>query len=63
MKVCIYGAGAIGGYLGVEFMRVGADVSLVARGSHLAAMRQNGLKLLIASPKTTNPSGKVLSRS
>jgi 2-dehydropantoate 2-reductase len=47
MKVCIYGAGAIGGYLGVEFMRAGADVSLVARGAHLAAMRQNGLKLLI----------------
>jgi 2-dehydropantoate 2-reductase len=47
MKVCIYGAGAIGGYLGVELMRAGADVSLVARGAHLAAMRQNGLKLLI----------------
>ncbi|UGY17325.1 2-dehydropantoate 2-reductase [Bradyrhizobium septentrionale] len=47
MRICIYGAGAIGGYLGVEFMRAGADVSLVARGAHLAAMRQNGLKLLI----------------
>src|ERR1700738_1315511 len=47
MKICIYGAGAIGGYLGVEFMRAGAAVSLVARGPHLAAMRQNGLKLLI----------------
>src|SRR5579864_1385357 len=47
MKVCIYGAGAIGGYLGVEFARAGADVSLVARGAHLAAMRTNGLKLLI----------------
>src|SRR6201995_5232432 len=47
MKVCIYGAGAIGGYLGVEFMRAGADVSLVARGAHLAAMRSDGLKLLI----------------
>ena len=47
MKICIYGAGAIGGYLGVEFARAGADVSLVARGAHLAAMRANGLKLLI----------------
>jgi 2-dehydropantoate 2-reductase len=47
MRICIYGAGAIGGYLGVELMRAGADVSLVARGAHLAAMRQNGLKLLI----------------
>lgn len=47
MKICIYGAGAIGGYLGVELMRAGAEVSLVARGAHLAAMQQNGLKLLI----------------
>lgn len=47
MKVCIYGAGAIGGYLGVQFARAGADVSLVARGAHLQAMRDNGLKLLI----------------
>jgi 2-dehydropantoate 2-reductase len=47
MKVCIYGAGAIGGYLGVQLTLAGADVSLVARGAHLAAMRANGLKLLI----------------
>ena len=47
MKICIYGAGAIGGYLGVQLMRAGADISLVARGPHLAAMRANGLKLLI----------------
>jgi 2-dehydropantoate 2-reductase len=47
MKICIYGAGAIGGYLGVQLARAGADVSLVARGAHLAAMRQNGLRLRI----------------
>ena len=47
MKICIYGAGAIGGYLGVQLARAGAEVSLVARGAHLAAMRENGLKLLI----------------
>ena len=47
MKICIYGAGAIGGYLGVQLARAGADVSLVARGAHLDAMRKNGLKLLI----------------
>ncbi|MBB5046572.1 2-dehydropantoate 2-reductase [Rhodopseudomonas rhenobacensis] len=47
MKVCIYGAGAIGGYLGVQLALSGADVSLVARGAHLAAMKANGLKLLI----------------
>jgi 2-dehydropantoate 2-reductase len=48
MKVCIYGAGAIGGYLGVELARApGVEVSLIARGAHLAAMRENGLALLI----------------
>lgn len=47
MKICIYGAGAIGGYLGVQLMLAGADVSLVARGAHLAAMKADGLKLLI----------------
>src|SRR5215468_7526477 len=46
MKICIYGAGAIGGYLGVQLARAGADISLVARGPHLAAMRAEGLKLL-----------------
>jgi 2-dehydropantoate 2-reductase len=47
MKICIYGAGAIGGYLGVQLARAGVDVGLVARGAHLVAMRANGLKLLI----------------
>jgi 2-dehydropantoate 2-reductase len=47
MKICIYGAGAIGGYLGVQLARAGVDVSLVARGAHLAAMKSDGLKLLI----------------
>src|ERR1700692_3999776 len=47
MKICIYGAGAVGGYLGVQLVRAGAEVSLVARGAHLAAMRERGLKLLI----------------
>src|SRR4030081_1494290 len=49
MKICIYGAGAIGGYLGVQLTQAGADVSLVARGAQLAAMRANGLKLLIGN--------------
>jgi 2-dehydropantoate 2-reductase len=46
MKICIFGAGAIGGYMGVKLAQAGADVSLVARGPHLAAMRENGLTLL-----------------
>jgi len=47
MKICIYGAGAIGGYLGVELASAGMDVTLIARGPHLQAMQENGLKLLI----------------
>ncbi len=47
MKLCIFGSGATGGYLGVELARAGAEVSLVARGAHLDAIRRNGLKLLI----------------
>jgi 2-dehydropantoate 2-reductase len=43
MKLCIYGAGAIGGHLAGRFARAGADVSLIARGAHLAAIQQNGL--------------------
>jgi 2-dehydropantoate 2-reductase len=45
MKICIYGAGAIGGYLGAKLAEAGEDVSLIARGPHLAAMRENGLCL------------------
>jgi 2-dehydropantoate 2-reductase len=47
MRICIYGAGAIGGYMGVLLSRAGAEVSLVARGAHLEAMQRNGVKLLI----------------
>ena len=46
MKTCIFGAGAIGGYMGVKLALAGADVSLVARGPHLAAMQTSGLTLL-----------------
>lgn len=48
MKICIYGAGAIGGYLAVELSRVpGVEVSVVARGAQLAAIRRDGLRLRI----------------
>ena len=46
MKICIFGAGAIGGYMGVKLAQAGADVSLVARGPHLAAMQNKGLTLI-----------------
>jgi 2-dehydropantoate 2-reductase len=44
-RVCVYGAGAIGGHLAARLARGGADVSIVARGAHLAAIRQNGLRI------------------
>lgn len=47
MKICVYGAGAIGAYLGAQLALAGADVSFVARGAHLAAMQTNGVRLQI----------------
>ena len=55
MKVCIFGAGAIGGYMGVKLAKAGADVSLVARGAHLAAMQEKGLTLIEEGETTTVP--------
>jgi 2-dehydropantoate 2-reductase len=46
VTIVIVGAGAIGGYLGARLTRAGADVTLVARGPHLQAMRERGLRIL-----------------
>jgi len=53
MKICIYGAGAIGGYMGLMLHEGGADVSLIARGAHLAAIRENGLKVVFKDEEKT----------
>ncbi|HEY4684491.1 MAG TPA: 2-dehydropantoate 2-reductase [Dehalococcoidia bacterium] len=45
-KFAIFGAGAIGGYLGAKLALAGLDVTLIARGPHLAAMRKDGLRLI-----------------
>lgn len=45
MKICVFGAGAIGGYLAVRLANSGQDVSIVARGPHLDAIKANGLVL------------------
>ncbi|MGA9009979.1 MAG: 2-dehydropantoate 2-reductase [Xanthobacteraceae bacterium] len=45
MKICIFGAGAIGGYLAAELTRAGADVCAIARGAHLNAIKAHGLTL------------------
>ena len=46
MRICIFGAGAIGGTIGARLALAGHEVSLVARGAHLAALRTDGLTLL-----------------
>lgn len=45
VKICVFGAGAIGGYLAAALDKAGAEVSVVARGDHLDAIKENGLRL------------------
>ncbi|MFZ1426333.1 MAG: 2-dehydropantoate 2-reductase [Geminicoccaceae bacterium] len=53
MRIAIYGAGAIGGLLGARLAHAGAEVGLVARGPHLAAIRAHGLRLRSAGESFT----------
>jgi 2-dehydropantoate 2-reductase len=53
MKIAIFGAGAIGGYLAVRLSKASADVSVITRGAHLAAMRSKGLTLRSGEQTTT----------
>jgi 2-dehydropantoate 2-reductase len=46
MRICVIGAGSIGGLLAARLARAGEDVAVVARGAHLAAIRKNGLRLI-----------------
>ncbi len=65
MRICIYGAGAIGGYLGASLALADNDVTLIARGPHLEAMRKDGIRLLkdgeerVARPVCTDDPGEV----
>ena len=45
VKIAIFGAGALGGYFGGRLLEVGYEVSFIARGAHLEALQQNGLKI------------------
>jgi 2-dehydropantoate 2-reductase len=60
MRICIYGAGAVGANLAVRMQLAGHDVSVVARGEHLAAIRASGIVLkagdetLTAKPRATS---------
>ena len=72
-KICVFGAGAIGGYIGARLAhKAESEVSLVARGPHLAAMEANGLILkqggetftvhprVSSDPKTLGPQDYVI---
>ena len=65
MRICVVGAGAIGGYMAVRLANAGHDVSVVARGPHLAAIRTRGLTLveadreLVATPEATDHIGDL----
>jgi 2-dehydropantoate 2-reductase len=65
MRICVVGAGAIGGMLAVKLARAGEDVTVVARGPHLAAIRERGLVLReqggeqVAHPRAAARVGEV----
>jgi 2-dehydropantoate 2-reductase len=52
MKICIVGAGAIGGYLGAKLALAGEEVTLIARGQHLTAIQTQGLQVIMADGST-----------
>lgn len=60
MKICVYGAGAVGGHIAARLAGSEAEVSVIARGEHLAAIRQNGLQVetrdgtLVSHPVATD---------
>ena len=49
MKVIVYGSGAVGGYFGARLLKAGQEVSFIARGDHLQAIRVNGIHITGAS--------------
>jgi len=65
MKLCIFGAGAMGGWIGGLLARQGVDVTLIARGPHLAAMKERGLTVrmngeeFVTRPKLTDDPEEV----
>jgi 2-dehydropantoate 2-reductase len=63
MRVAIVGSGAVGGYFGAKLARSGQDVTFIARGAHLAAIREHGLRIqsaklgdfVVRAPAHDNP--------
>src|SRR5579862_7129767 len=48
MKIAVVGVGAIGGYVGIRLARAGEDVTFIARGANLQALRTDGLRLVMS---------------
>ena len=46
MKICVVGAGAIGGLMAAKLALAGNEVTVIDQGAHLAAIQKNGLKLI-----------------
>ena len=69
MRIAVVGAGGVGGGFGADLAKAGADVTFIARGAHLAAMKSQGLKVqgprgethLVPTQATDDPAsvGKV----
>ena len=57
MKIAIVGAGAIGGYLGTRLAAAGAEVTFIARGANLEAIRSRGMKLILEDGSEMHASG------
>jgi 2-dehydropantoate 2-reductase len=62
MRIAVYGAGGVGGYFGGRLAQAGAEVHFIARGAHLRAMRERGLRVRsvkgdfeVRSPATDDP--------
>jgi 2-dehydropantoate 2-reductase len=64
MRFAIFGSGAVGGYYGAKLARAGHDVTFIARGAHLAAIREHGLQIrspmlgdfVVRAPSESDPS-------
>lgn len=56
MRICVFGAGAVGGHFAAQLAAAGHEVSAIARGAHLAAMRERGIVLIKADRRIA---GKV----
>src|SRR5580765_4845155 len=55
MKICIYGAGAIGGFLGTRLAAAGGEVAAIARGATAQALRRHGWRLESGGAAISSP--------